>query len=104
MRKNMIFIKLIVFFLIIAALCFGLFYILEIRTLFYIAEGSIILSAVSFVIWLFKLFFMKDIDRSLKEIPNDNSENSVNWVCTNCGSINPPETKHCNNCGKEKLQ
>lgn len=43
---NMIFLKLIVFFLIIAALCFGLYYFMNMPVMFYFCNGSIIISAV----------------------------------------------------------
>lgn len=95
---NMIFLKLIVFFLIIAALCFGLYYFMNMPVMFYFCNGSIIISAVFFIAWLFRLFFKKDIDRSL------NNSNSVKWDCPYCGVENPAEAKFCTNCGKEHIQ
>lgn len=37
---NMIFLKLIVFFLIIAALCFGLYYFMNMPVMFYFATAQ----------------------------------------------------------------
>ncbi len=105
MNKNLIFLKLMAFFVIIAVLCFGLFYFLDMNIMFYVAEGSIIFAVITLVALLFKVLFMKDIDKNIKEISeNNNIANgtpSNNWVCQNCNSQNPYEAKFCNNCGAQ---
>lgn len=66
--------------------------------MFYFCNGSIIISVVFFIAWLFRLFFKKDIDRSL------NNSNSVKWDYPYCGVENTAEAKFCTNCGKEHIQ
>lgn len=110
MKNNLIFVKLMAFFLIVAVLCFALFYFLSMDIMFFIAEGSTIAAVIVLVALIFKLLFMKDIDRSLKQNPEtennqninlENNQSSTNWICENCGNTNILGARFCNNCGNE---
>lgn len=72
MKNGFVFIKLMVFFLIIAGISFGLYYFLKMPMLFYTCDGCIIIAAIFFIAWLFRLFFKKDIDRSLSSVDTKN--------------------------------
>ena len=98
MKNGFVFIKLMVFFLIIAGISFGLYYFLKMPMLFYTCDGCIIIAAIFFIAWLFRLFFKKDIDRSLSSV------DTTKWNCNYCGTENPTEARFCTNCGKEHLQ
>lgn len=95
--SNFILFKLIVFFIIIGVLCSSISMLAGISFLSTISTGSYILSAIFFVVLLFRIFFKDDIER------NFGTGNSGKWICPYCGAENPNESKFCRNCGKEHI-